>query len=114
PSVGIIRYGDHVLTEGEAFYRAASDAQVEGIVAKKADSPYAGGRSRDWIKIKCHQRQEFVIGGYTDPQGSRPYLGALPLGVYDGGQLTYVSKVGPRFAQKTLSSLSAALPPLPP
>jgi len=112
PSVGIIRYGDHVLTEGEAFYRAASDAQVEGIVAKKADSPYAGGRSRDWIKIKCHQRQEFVIGGYTDPQGSRPYFGALHMGVYEGGQLIYVSKVGTGFDEKALRSLWDALQPL--
>jgi bifunctional non-homologous end joining protein LigD len=112
PSVGSIRYGDHVLTEGEAFYRAASDAQVEGIVAKKTASAYVGGRSRDWIKIKCHRRQEFVIGGYTDPQGSRPYFGALHMGVYEGHQLVYVSKVGTGFDEKTLKSLWERLQPL--
>ena len=112
PSVGPIRYGDHVLTDGEAFYRAASDAQVEGIVAKKVASTYTGGRSRDWIKIKCHRRQEFVIGGYTDPQGSRPYFGALHLGVYEGRALAYVSKVGTGFDEKTLRCLWDALQPL--
>ena len=112
PSVGPIRYGDHVLMDGEAFYRAASDAQVEGIVAKRVASPYTGGRSRDWIKIKCHRRQEFVIGGYTDPQGSRPYFGALHLGVYEGRELAYVSKVGTGFDEKTLRSLWNALQPL--
>jgi len=112
PSVGPIRYGGHVLTNGDAFYRAASDAHVEGIVAKKVDSSYTGGRSRDWIKIKCHRRQEFVVGGYTDPQGSRPYFGALHMGVYEGGQLVYVSKVGTGFDEKTLRSLWDALQPL--
>jgi len=112
PAVGALRYGDHVVTEGEAFYAAASDAEVEGIVAKKADSTYAGGRSRDWIKIKCHKRQEFVIGGYTDPQGSRPYFGALHMGVYEGKQLVYVSKVGTGFDEKTLKSLWDVLQPL--
>ena len=112
PSVGPLRYGDHVVTEGEVFYAAASNAEVEGIVAKKADSTYAGGRSRDWIKIKCHKRQEFVIGGYTDPQGSRPYFGALHIGVYEGKQLVYVSKVGTGFDEKTLKSLWDAFQPL--
>ncbi len=65
----MIRYGDHVLAHGEAFYEAAAEQRVEGIVAKRADSRYTGGRTRDWLKVKCHQRQEFVIGGWTDPQG---------------------------------------------
>ncbi len=112
PPLGQIRYGDHVPTQGEAFFAAASEAQLEGIVAKKASSVYLGGRSRDWIKIKCQRRQEFVIGGYTDPQGSRPYLGALHIGVYEGGRLTYVSKVGTGFDEAMLERLWDALRPL--
>ncbi len=86
PSAGPVRYGDHVSTDGQAFFAVASDAHVEGIVAKRASSAYVGGRSRDWVKIKCHRRQEFVIGGYTDPQGTRPYFGALHIGVYENGR----------------------------
>jgi len=112
PSLGPVRYGDHVETEGEAFFAAASEARLEGIVAKKASSAYVGGRSRDWLKIKCQLRQEFVIGGYTDPQGSRPYFGALHVGVYDGGRLTYVSKVGSGFDEATLKQIWDALQPL--
>jgi bifunctional non-homologous end joining protein LigD len=112
PPLGQIRYGDHVPTRGEAFFAAASEAHLEGIVAKKASSVYLGGRSRDWIKIKCQRRQEFVIGGYTDPQGSRPYLGALHIGLYEGGRLIYVSKVGTGFDEATLGRLWDTLQPL--
>ena len=105
PPLGVVRYGDHVLEHGEAFFEAASAERLEGIVAKKAGSLYAGGRSREWIKIKCQRRQEFVIGGYTDPQGSRGYFGALHLGLYDGPRLVYVSKVGTGFDQARLKNL---------
>ena len=84
PPLGPVRYGDHVIGEGVAFFEAASEQRLEGIVAKKARGTYPGGRTRDWIKIKCQKRQEFVIGGYTDPQGSRGHFGALHLGLYDG------------------------------
>ena len=80
PPRGVLSFGQHVAEHGEAFYEAASEQHLEGIVAKKADSRYEGRRSRDWLKIKCQKRQEFVIGGYTDPQGSRGYFGALHLG----------------------------------
>src|SRR5712691_3236344 len=89
PARGVIHYGDHVLERGEAFYEAAAEQRVEGIVAKRADSRYTGGRSGEWIKIKCHLRQEFVIGGFTAPQGTRARFGALHVGVYDGDALTY-------------------------
>jgi bifunctional non-homologous end joining protein LigD len=112
PPLGQIRYGDHVTTQGDAFFAAASESRLEGIVAKKASSVYSGGRSPDWIKIKCQQRQEFVIGGYTDPQGSRAYFGALHIGLYEGGQLVYVSKVGTGFDEATLAALWDALRPL--
>jgi bifunctional non-homologous end joining protein LigD len=112
PRLGQIRYGDHVPTEGEAFFAAAFEAQLEGIVAKKASSAYVGGRSREWIKIKCQRRQEFVIGGYTDPQGSRSHFGALHIGIYQDGRLVYVSKVGTGFDEALLEQLQSALLPL--
>ncbi|HEV8532679.1 MAG TPA: DNA ligase D, partial [Methylomirabilota bacterium] len=112
PPLGPVHYVDHVLEHGHAFLEAANEQRLEGIVAKKASSAYAGGRSRDWIKIKCQRRLEFVIGGYTDPQGSRGYFGALHIGVYDGARLAYVSKVGTGFDQAGLKSLWEKLQPL--
>ncbi len=112
PALGILRYGDHVVEQGEAFFEAASAERLEGIVAKKVDSLYVGGRSRDWIKLKCQRRQEFVIGGYTDPQGGRTSFGALHLGIYEGPRLVYVSKVGTGFDSTSLKTLWAALQPL--
>jgi bifunctional non-homologous end joining protein LigD len=116
PSLGTVRYGDHVVEEGKAFFEAASAQRLEGIVAKRARSVYSGGRTRDWIKIKCQRRQEFVIGGYTDPQGSRGHFGALHLGVYDGPasapRLVYVSKVGTGFDAAGLEAILGKLRPL--
>jgi len=116
PPLGPARYGDHVVGEGEAFFDAASAQRLEGIVAKRARSRYVGGRTRDWIKIKCQRRQEFVIGGYTDPQGSRAHFGALHLGVYDGPasapRLVYVSKVGTGFDEAGLRAIRERLRPL--
>src|SRR5262245_41512111 len=109
PRLGRVHYGDHVPAEGEAFFAAASEARLEGIVAKNASSLYLGGRSRDWIKIKCHRRQEFVIGGYTDPQGARSYFGALHVGLYDGRRLVYASKVGTGFDEAMLRGLVQVL-----
>ncbi len=105
PARGVLSYGEHVPERGEDFFAASCKQQLEGIVAKKAESRYVGGRSRDWLKIKCQQRQEFVIGGYTDPQGSRGYFGALHLGLYEGDRLVYVSKVGTGFDGKTLKQI---------
>ena len=112
PPLGPVHYVDHVLEHGPAFLEAANEQRLEGIVAKKAASSYAGGRSRDWIKVKCQRRQEFVIGGYTDPQGSRGHFGALHIGVYGGVRLVYVSKVGTGFDQAGLKSLWEKLQPL--
>jgi bifunctional non-homologous end joining protein LigD len=109
PPLGTVRYADHVRGKGEAFYEAASEQRLEGIVAKRAASPYAPGRSRDWIKIKCQRRQEFVIGGYTDPQGARRRFGALHLGVYEGTRLVYVAKVGTGFDGASLDAVWDAL-----
>jgi bifunctional non-homologous end joining protein LigD len=116
PSLGAVRYGDHVMGEGKAFFDLASEQRLEGMVAKRARSVYSGARTRDWIKIKCQRRQEFVIGGYTDPQGSRGHFGALHLGVYDGPaatpRLVYVSKVGTGFDDAGLKAVLDKLRPL--
>ncbi|MGH7323238.1 MAG: DNA ligase D [Candidatus Rokuibacteriota bacterium] len=112
PPRGVLSYGAHVPARGEGFFEAACEQRLEGVVAKKADSRYAPGRSRDWLKIKCQKRQEFVIGGSTDPQGSRGYFGALHLGLYEGERLVYVSKVGTGFDGKTLKQLWDKLQPL--
>jgi bifunctional non-homologous end joining protein LigD len=112
PPLGPVHYVDHVVEHGHAFLEAAAEQRLEGIVAKKASSAYTGGRSRDWMKIKCQRRQEFVIGGYTEPQGSRGYFGALHVGVFDGARLVYVSKVGTGFDQAGLKSLWEKLRPL--
>ena len=116
PLLGAVRYGDHVMEEGTAFFELASEQRLEGMVAKRARSVYPGARTRDWIKIKCQRRQEFVIGGYTDPQGSRGHFGALHLGVYDGPvaapRLVYVSKVGTGFDDALLAAIAEKLRPL--
>ena len=112
PPLGLARYGDHIQTNGKDLFRAVSEMGLEGIVAKRIKSRYVGGRSRDWIKIKCQRSQEFVIGGYTGPQGGRTYFGALHLGLYQGQKLTYISKVGTGFDAKTLKSIWQEMQPL--
>ena len=79
------------------------------MIAKRADSPYRGGRSRDWLKLKCHAEQELVIGGFTAPKGSRTEFGALLVGYYEDGALRYAGKVGTGFDQATLRELGARL-----
>ena len=81
----------------------------EGLIAKRADAPYTRGRSKDWLKLKCVWEQEFVIGGYTDPAGSRTDFGALLVGYYDDGQLRYAGKVGTGYTAATLRQLGARL-----
>jgi bifunctional non-homologous end joining protein LigD len=105
----LVRFSDHVQGEGPAFFAEACKAGLEGIISKRADSPYAATRSRAWQKVKCALRQEFVIGGYTDPQGSRAGFGALLLGVYEGDALRYCGKVGTGFDDATLKRLSSQL-----
>jgi bifunctional non-homologous end joining protein LigD len=97
PPAGIVQAADHVEEQGEAFYEAASEMGLEGIIGKRADSAYAGRRSPDWVKIKCQRRQEFVIGGWTEPRGSGRHFGALHVGVYDDGKLVHVTRVGSGF-----------------
>jgi DNA ligase D-like protein (predicted ligase) len=107
---GPLRYTEQRAGDGEAFYRQACQDGWEGLIAKRADAPYSGGRTRDWLKFKCITGQEFVIGGYTDPQRSRQGLGALLVGYYDAdGRLAYAGKVGTGFTQATLLSLHESL-----
>ncbi len=112
PPLATVQRCDHVLEQGEAFFEAASELGLEGILAKKLASAYHGGRSADWVKVKCQRRQEFVIGGYTEPQGSRARFGALHVGLYDGRRLIYVTKVGTGFDAEGLERMWKALEPL--
>jgi bifunctional non-homologous end joining protein LigD len=112
PPLGRARYSDHIAEAGKDFFAAASERGLEGIIAKKANSRYVGGRSRDWIKIKCQRQQEFVIGGYTDPQGGRSYFGALHLGLYQDKRLIYISKVGTGFDSRTLKLIWEKMQPM--
>jgi DNA ligase D-like protein (predicted ligase) len=105
-----LRFTDHRDADGEAYWREACGRGWEGIIGKRGESPYRAGRTRDWLKFKCENEQEFVIGGYTDPRGSRSGFGALLLGYYDSdGKLRYAGKVGTGFDSRTLISLHAAL-----
>jgi bifunctional non-homologous end joining protein LigD len=107
-----LRYTAHRNREGEAFYDDACHRGWEGLIAKRADAPYTAARSRDWLKFKCANEQEFVIGGFTAPHGSRTDLGALLLGHYDNGRLRYAGKVGTGFTHETLQQLATSLAPL--
>jgi bifunctional non-homologous end joining protein LigD len=109
---GVVRYSDHVVGDGPAFFARAGDMKLEGIISKRADSVYKAGRTKDWLKVKCIARQEFVIGGYTPPGGSRTHLGALLVGVRDGKTLRYAGKVGTGFSQASLRELHSVLKPL--
>ena len=101
-----LRYTEHRVGDGVEFYAEACQSGWEGLIAKRADAPYVAGRTKDWLKFKCENNQEFVIGGYTDPRGSRIGFGALLLGVYDSdGQLVYAGKVGTGFNEQTLHRL---------
>ena len=104
-----VRYSAHVEGKAEDVYREACNLSLEGIVCKRRKGIYQSGRSRDWLKVKCLSRQEFVIVGYTDPQGSRPGFGALLLAVNDARGLKYSGRVGTGFTQASLRDVLARL-----
>ena len=105
-----LRFTEHRERDGEAYAQQACRDGWEGLIAKRADAPYQAGRSRDWLKFKCQNAQEFVIGGWTDPQRSRVGLGALLLGYYNAdGELVYAGKVGTGFSNQMLRDLHAKL-----
>jgi bifunctional non-homologous end joining protein LigD len=111
PAEGPLRFSEHVKGRGEDFYRHACSLALEGMVAKRAEAPYRSGRGKDWLKVKCLKRQEFVIVGYTDPEGARSGFGALLLAVQDEaeGGLVFAGKVGTGFTERTLADLKRRL-----
>jgi bifunctional non-homologous end joining protein LigD len=104
-----LRFTAHRNCDGERFLEEACRRGWEGLVAKRADAPYVGGRSRDWLKLKCSNRQEMVVGGFTDPRGTRVGFGALLLGHHDGDRLVYAGKVGTGYDTATLRELRSRL-----
>jgi bifunctional non-homologous end joining protein LigD len=108
----VLRFSDHVTGDGAQLLARACAQGLEGLIAKRADSPYSEQRSRDWLKLKCSQEQELVIGGFTAPKGSREDFGALLVGHFEDGELRYAGKVGTGFDRATLRDLAARLAPL--
>jgi DNA ligase D-like protein (predicted ligase) len=108
-----LHYSDHQIGLGPAFYEQACPLGVEGIVSKRADAAYMPGNRGFWLKVRCLNREEFVVIGWTDPEGARPHLGALLLGYYDpDGRLTYAGRVGAGINQAELERLWRRLQPL--
>ncbi|HET9098378.1 MAG TPA: DNA ligase D [Candidatus Saccharimonadales bacterium] len=102
----IVYYSDHVIGKGQEFFSAASKKRLEGIMAKQKESLYKEAtRSKQWLKIKTHRRQEVVIGGFTEPKGQRRHIGALLVGVYDEGKLRYAGHVGGGIPPEQLEQL---------
>ena len=105
-----VRYSDHYENRGKALFDMAQKKGLEGIVAKKRASFYEERRSREWLKIKIRKRIECVIGGYTEPEGSRAHFGSVVLGLYDKkGRLIHVGQAGSGFNQKSLDEISKVL-----
>jgi bifunctional non-homologous end joining protein LigD len=102
----VVHFSDHYAEKGRDLFAAAKQRGLEGILAKKGDSTYQEERTRDWLKIKITQTQECVIGGYTDPEGSRQYFGSVVLGLHDKrGRLIHVGQAGSGFDQKSLKEI---------
>ena len=104
-----IRYADHVVGNGRAFFEQAQRLGLEGIISKRASEPYRPGRHGEWVKTKCVLEQEFVVGGFTDPEGARAGIGALLIGHYEGDKLTFSGRVGTGFTQKGALELRRTL-----
>src|SRR5712675_2053206 len=105
--------GSCVIVVDAGFHEQASKLELEGIVSKRADAPYAPGNSGLWLKVKCRYREEFIVVGWTDPEGRRPWLGALLLAYYDpGGRLVYAGRGGTGIKQAELERLWRRLQPL--
>src|SRR6266699_301549 len=109
PRVGPIKYLSHFEKDGEALYEQVVKLGLEGVVAKKADSPYRAGRSPNWLKIRADRTDDFVVVGFTRPKGSRSGFGALDLGAYENGKLVYAGRVGSGFTAAQLKEVSAVL-----
>src|SRR5215210_3614366 len=112
PALGALRYLDHLEAEGQAFLEKVTAMGLEGIVAKKSDCPYRKGRSPHWLKIKAERTGDFVIVGFTKPNGSRSHLGALQLADWVNGTLVYAGRVGTGFDGDDLKELRDLLDPI--
>jgi bifunctional non-homologous end joining protein LigD len=109
PAKSGVHFSDHIAGDGPGFLRSACEHRLEGVVSKRADSPYRSGRSGDWLKSKCGNRQELVVVGFTEPQGMRSGIGALVLAVNEHKGLRFAGRVGTGFDQRTLASLRKTL-----
>lgn len=108
-----IQYVDHIVGNGTRFYKVACEHRAEGIVCKRLDAPYKSGDRGLWRKVRCINEEEFVIVGFSKPQGSRPYLGSLLLAYYtEEGELLYAGRAGTGMDDKTLKKLHGLLKPL--
>ncbi len=104
-----LRYSEHVVGRGHEMFEQACRLGLEGIISKRRDSPYKSGRGDTWVKTKCVLRQEFVIGGFTDPEGTREGIGSLVIGHYDNGRLVFGGKVGTGFTAQSARDLRRRL-----
>lgn len=107
-----VKYSDHIAADGERFFKEIEKFRLEGMIAKRAASPYVQKRTADWLKVKTVQRSEVVIGGYTQPRGARSHFGALVVGLYQDGKLHYVAHTGGGFNHQTLAKIFTRLQPL--
>lgn len=101
-----VRFCSHRITNGKSFYKKVTKEGFEGVIAKKINSTYKSKRTRDWLKFKAVNDEDFIIGGYTKPQGSRIGFGAVLIGFYKNKKLKYAGKVGTGFSEETLHLLS--------
>ena len=105
-----IRYSEHVVGSGAAVHTNACELALEGIISKRADAPYVQARSKSWLKVKCSRRQEFVVIGWSPPEGARKHFGSLLLAAHDAdGRLTYTGRVGTGFTAASLKTIKSRL-----
>ena len=109
PQAGPLRYSEHFEKNGEALYEQVVNLGLEGILAKKMDSPYRNGRSADWLKIRADRIDDFVVVGFSKPKGSRGGFGSLHVGAYKDGRLIYCGRAGSGFSGNQLAEISATL-----
>lgn len=103
-------YSDHIINDGDRMFHHSCELSLEGIISKKIDSSYETKRSNSWLKVKCLKRQEFIIGGYTNPKSGRSHFGSLFLGFYnEQGELEFAGNVGTGFTQESLKELHEQL-----
>jgi bifunctional non-homologous end joining protein LigD len=109
---GQVRYSDHLDGDGKQIFTQACALGLEGVISKRSDRPYRSGRNGDWVKTKCIQTDEFVIGGYLDSNPNPNAIGALVVGYYDRGRFVYCGRVGTGYSVETARALWSALQPL--